>query len=100
MDGTDVSYEAKTVQDKTIYLSIFQYMTPQAFAPYAAKGFKPSDFILTRAEVDAKNYRCNGEEFVRSPGSNYLKQYLAINPNPYQNLWTSEGDSSINAQHN
>ena len=45
-DGIDVSYEAHLLDFKTVYLSIFDYMTPQTFASYAAPGYKPSDFVL------------------------------------------------------
>lgn len=90
MDGTDVSYEAHLLNFKTVYLSIFDYMTPQAFAPYAALGHKPGDFVLTRAQADAKGYQCNGEQFIRN--SNYYDNrqaegYLYLKPNPYDYLW-------------
>ncbi len=93
MDGLDVSYEAMMINGKTVYLSIFDYMTSQAFAPYAALGFKPGDFILSRSQADALNYTCNGEQFVRPPDfySNKTKSqfegYLQFRPNPYAYLY-------------
>jgi len=86
-DGMDVSYEAQLLDFKRVYLSIFDYMTPQAFAPFAALGFKPSDFVLTRAQADVKGYKCNGEQFINGPGnipsSGQLEGYVSIRPNPY-----------------
>ena len=90
-DGMDVSYEARLLDLKVVYLSIFDYMTPQAFVPYAALGYKPSDFVLTRAQADAKGYQCNGEQFSNSPGltpsSGQLEGYVSIRPNPYNYLF-------------
>jgi len=90
-DGMDVSYEAQLLDFKRVYLSIFDYMTPQAFAPYAALGYKPSDFVLTSAQADAKGYQCNGEQFTNGPGntpsSGQLEGYVSIRPNPYNYLF-------------
>jgi len=90
-DGMDVSYEAQLLDFKRVYLSIFDYMTPQVFVPYAALGFKPSDFVLTREQADAKGYKCNGEQFVNGPGSTpssgQLEGYVSIRPNPYNYLF-------------
>jgi len=90
-DGMDVSYEAQLLDFKRVYLSIFDYMTSQAFAPYSALGFKPSDFVLTRAQADAKGYQCNGEQFSNGPGntpsSGQLEGYVSIRPNPYNYLF-------------
>lgn len=85
-DGTDVAYEANYKLGKVIYLSIFDYMSPEAFAPYAALGYKPGDFVLSRAEADAKGYKCGGEMFIRAAGSNGSdwENYVNIRPNPYQ----------------
>ncbi len=94
-DGTDVSYEANYQFGKVIYLSIFDYMTPTAFAPYAQLGFKPSDFVLSRAAADAKGYKCNGEQFVNgdqglgtggSPAG-----YVSLRPNPYASQYQQPG---------
>ena len=89
-DGMDVSYEAQLFPGKEVFLSIFDYMTPQAFAPYAAKGFKPSDFVLTRAQADAKNYQCNGETFIKgdqvegqSTPATEFTGYVKLGPSPY-----------------
>ena len=88
-DGMDVSYEAQLLDFKRVYLSIFDYMTPQAFAPYAALGFKPSDFVLNREQADAKSYQCNGEQFINGSSissSGQLAGYVSIRPNPYSYL--------------
>lgn len=85
-DGTDVSYEAHYKLNQTIYLSIFDYMTPEAFAPYAALGYKPADFVLTRTQADANGYTCDGEKFV-TPGNDQggnMEGYVNIRPSPYQ----------------
>ncbi len=93
MDGIDVSYEAFTIFGKTVYLSIFQYMTPQAFAPYAKLGYKPSDFILSRSQADALGYQCgDNQQFIRPPGfyngiNPQTEGYVTIRPNPYQYLY-------------
>ena len=96
MDGTDVSYEARIFPFKTVYLSIFQYMTPQAFTPYAKLGYKPTDFILSRADADALDYQCdNNQQFVR-PQNFYnnpnamTEGYVQLHPNPYQNLYNNQ----------
>lgn len=90
-DGMDISYEAQLFPGKEVFLSIFDYMTPQAFAPYAAKGFKPSDFVLTRAQADAKNYQCNGETFTvgdqiegQSTPATEFNGYVKLGPSPYK----------------
>ena len=89
-DGMDVSYEAHLIDFKTVYLSIFEYMTSQTFAPYAQLGYKPTDFVLTREQADAKGYKCNGEQFINGPGntssSGQLEGYVSIRPNPYNYL--------------
>ena len=90
MDGTDVSYEAIIFPFKTIYLSIFQYMTPVAFSDYAKLGYKPSDFILTKQQADNLNYQCSGEQFVHPSDfytnpQNQLEGYVSLRPNPYAN---------------
>ncbi|MCL4398096.1 hypothetical protein M1403_03690 [Patescibacteria group bacterium] len=92
-DGMDVSYEAQLFPGKEVFLSIFDYMTPQAFAPYAAKGFKPGDFILTRAQADAKNYQCNGETFTKgdqiegqSTPATEFAGYVKLGPAPKEQL--------------
>lgn len=89
-DGTDVSYEALMPGGRVVYLSIFDYMAPQAFAPYAALGRKPSDFVLTQEQANAKNYKCdvNGQ-FIRSADyqtstSGDIEGYVSLRPNPYQ----------------
>jgi hypothetical protein len=82
-DGTDVAYEAQLVGFKTVYLSIFDYMTDQAFVPYAALGYKRSDFVLTREQADANGYKCNGEKFVQQAGPSGKGGYIQIHPNPY-----------------
>lgn len=92
MDGIDVSYEAMTFGGKTVYLSIFQYMTDEAFAPYAKLGFNRTDFILTKEQADAKKYQCNGEQFVRpknfwSRYSDQLEGYVSLKENPYKYLY-------------
>ena len=90
-DGMDVSYEAQLFPGKEVFLSIFEYMTPQAFASYAAKGFKPSDFILSRTQADAKNYQCNGEQFTKgdqiegqSTPATEFNGYVKLGPGPYE----------------
>ena len=88
----DVSYEAQLLDFKRVYLSIFDYMTPEVFAPYAALGFKLSDFVLTREQADAKGYKCNGEQFINNgsgntPSSGQLEGYVSIRPNPYNYLF-------------
>ena len=99
MDGMDIAYEAQLWNFKTVYMSVFSYMTPQAFAPYAALGYKSSDFVLTRAQADAKHYQCNGEQFVRSASflSDLTKAqtegYVILRPNPYAYLWQNNGSS-------
>ncbi len=92
MDDVDVAYQVNLFNGKTVYLSIFQYMTPIAFAPYAKMGYRPSDFILTKAQTDAKNYQCNGQQFVRPPGfwrqaNSQLEGYVSLRANPYQYLY-------------
>ena len=92
MDGIDISYEARLFNFHVVYLSIFDYMTPQAFAPYAKMGYKPGDFILSRADADALGYQCQGEQFVHpqsfySSPQNMYEGYVQLRPNPYQNLW-------------
>jgi hypothetical protein len=85
-DGTDVSYEANYRFGKTIYLSIFDYMTPAAFAPYADLGKKPSDFVLSRQQADQNHYSCNGEQFTQQQtGTNggTPPGYVSLRPNPY-----------------
>ncbi len=85
-DGTDVAYEGFMWNFKTVYMSIFDHMTKQAFAPYAAMGFKPSDFVLTRAQADAKHYTCNGEQFTNTGNqllSNNIPGVVSLRPNPY-----------------
>ena len=86
-DGTDVAYEANYKLGKTIYLSVFDYMTPEAFAPYAKLGHKAGDFVLSRADADAKGYKCNGEQFVNGgQGMNASGSpvgYVSLRPNPY-----------------
>lgn len=100
MDGMDIAYEAQLWNFKTVYMSIFSYMTPQAFAPYANLGYKPSDFVLTRAQADAKHYKCNGEQFVRPTDflSNMTKAetegYVVLRPNPYAYLEQSRNNST------
>ncbi len=91
MDGMDVSYEAHLVTGRNVYLSIFQYMTPEAFAPYAALGYKQSNFVLTKEQADALGYQCNGEQFVHTsapgyPYGNPLEGYVQLKPNPYAGL--------------
>ena len=90
-DGMDVSYEARLSDSKVVYLSIFDYMTPQAFVPYAALGYKPSDFILTREQADAKGYRCNGEQFSNNhnydPSNGQSVGYIYLRTNPYMYLY-------------
>ena len=94
-DGMDVAYEANYKAGKVVYLSIFDYMTPEAFAPYAKLGFKPSDFVLSRAQADAKGYQCNGEQFVNAQrGVNTdgsLPGYVSLRPNPYANMYQQQG---------
>jgi len=87
-DGMDVSYEANYRFGQTVYLSIFDYMTDEAFSPYQALGFKKSDFVLSRSQADANNYKCNGEQFVKTTnttGNNNgdLEGYVSLRPNPY-----------------
>jgi len=97
MDEIDVAYEAKLFPSgKVVYMSIFNYMTSAAFAPYAALGHKPSDFVLTRAEADAKHYQCNGQSFVRTASQkmNMLEGYVSLRANPYQYLYDNQSDSS------
>ncbi len=96
-DGMDVSYEAQLFPGKEVFLSIFDYMTPQAFAPYAAKGFKPSDFILSRTQADAKNYQCNGEQFTKgdqiegqSTPATEFNGYVKLGNNPYEQSYNSQ----------
>ncbi len=101
MDGTDVSYEAHVFPMRTVYLSIFDYMSPEAFAPYAALGHKPSDFILSRQDADALGYQCSGEQFVRpqdfysQPGSK-MEGYVSLRRNPYENLYNRMGTNGQN----
>jgi hypothetical protein len=86
-DGMDVSYEARLIDSKLVYLSIFDHMTPQAFTPYAQAGFKPTDFILTREQADSKGYQCKDERFSNNPGYNPSSGksvgYVYLRPNPY-----------------
>jgi len=96
-DEIDVAYEAKLFPSgKVVYMSIFDYMTSAAFAPYAALGYTPSDFVLTRAEADAKHYQCNGQSFVRTASQkmNMLEGYVSLHANPYQSLYDNQPDSS------
>ncbi len=94
-DGTDVAYEANYKFGKTIYLSIFDYMTPEAFAPYAQLGHKASDFVLSRAAADAKGYKCNGEQFVNSEQGQMANGspagYVSLRPNPYASQYPPGG---------
>lgn len=93
MDGIDIAYRANLITMKVVYLSIFDSMTPQAFAPFAALGYKPNDFILTRAQADANGYQCNGEQFTNapqtSPGSP-REGVVELRPNP----WTAAYDQA------
>ena len=88
-DGTDVAYRESLFPFKTVYLSIFQYMTDQAFAAYQALGHQRSDFILTRAQADAKGYQCQGQEFVGGniQDPNNMPGIVYLRPNPYQNQY-------------
>ncbi len=94
MDGIDVSYEANLINGKTVYLSIFQYMTKEAFAPFAAKGYKPSDFILTKEQADAKGYECNGQYFSNAPqqdpGAPVQEGAVMLRPNPYAAIFDQQ----------
>ncbi len=99
MDGIDVAYEALMMTGKTVYLSIFQYMTPQAFAPYAKLGFRPDDFILSRAQADALGYGCNGEQFVHpmsfyTSGAYMTEGQVLLGKNPYQYLYNQQNQQS------
>jgi hypothetical protein len=96
-DGMDVSYEVNLVGGKIVYLSIFDYMTDRAFAPYAALGYKRSDFVLTRAQADANGYQCNGEQFVNQAQGPRNGGYLEIHRNPYARQYGNGGSSSAPA---
>lgn len=93
-DGIDVSYEANYRLAKVVYLSVFDYMTPATFAPYAKLGFKPGDFVLSRQQADAKGYQCNGEQFVsnnQSVDANGIPNgYIALRPNPYASTYPQQ----------
>lgn len=94
MDGTDVSYEAHIFPVNIVYLSIFQYMTPQAFASYAKLGYKPSDFILTRPQADSLGYKCQGQEFVMgAQDPNHMPGVIYLGANPYQNLYGGQNQN-------
>lgn len=66
-DGLDVSIEA-LVLFKSVYLSVFEVMTDQAFAPFAKAGYKRSDFIISREYRDAHPLKCGvgdkSQEFI------------------------------------
>lgn len=94
MDGIDVAYEAHLLPIKTVYMSIFQYMTPQAFAPFAALGYTPDSFVLSRAQADAKGYKCNGEQFTngpqQSPGTDNAEGIVSLKPNPFTAIYDQQ----------
>ena len=91
-DGSEVSYEANLSGGKVVYQSIFEHITKEAFAPFAKLGFTTSDFIISRAEADAKHYRCVGsggwQPYVASPqvacGTPCVPpNFIFIRTNPY-----------------
>ncbi len=95
MDGIDVAYEAYIMPNfKIVYLSIFDYMTDSAFAPFAALGYKRSDFILTRTQADAGGYKCNGEQFTNqplmNPGSPNPDMEVDLRPNPWVAIYDQQ----------
>ncbi len=57
-DGADVSIEGLALFSGSIYISAFEVMTDQAFAPYAKAGYKRSDFIISREYRDAHPLKC------------------------------------------
>jgi hypothetical protein len=88
MDGIDVAYEAWLLPAKQVYMSIFDHITSQAFAPLAAMGYKPNNFVLTRAQADARGYKCNGEQFTNAPiqtsPTNMIPyNWVSLRPNPW-----------------
>ena len=86
MDGIDVAYEARTITFRVVYLSIFEHMTQSAFAPFAAMGYKPDSFVLTRAQADASGYQCSGEQFTNAPISSPgapREGVVSLRPNPW-----------------
>ena len=100
-DGSEVSYEANLSGGKVVYQSIFEHITKAAFEPFAKLGFKTSDFIITRAEADAKNYRCVGpggwQPYVPTPpvacGTPCVPpNFIFIRTNPYP-LQQSQGQA-------
>jgi hypothetical protein len=87
-DGLDVSIEA-LVLFKSIYLSPFDLMTDQAFAPFASAGYTRSDFIISREYRDTHPLKCGAggkpQEFIYDANYNWHSDYIFLKPEPLEN---------------
>lgn len=85
-DGTDVSIEANSFKG-SIYLSMFEVMTDQAFAPFSQKGYKRKDFIITKEYRDAHRLSCGGshnnEGFVREQDYDWHIDFIFLKEDPF-----------------
>lgn len=57
-DLTDVAVVVRTWGGER-FVSIYDILTDDAFAPYASRGISRADLIMTRAERDAHPFRCD-----------------------------------------
>lgn len=88
-DGTDVSIEAIVLFKGNIDLSVFELMTDKAFAPYAQKGYKRSDFIITKEYRDAHPLKCGGghnnESFIYDANYDWHGDFVSLKADPFPN---------------
>ena len=64
--------------NKTRYISIFKAMTPSVFAEWKKRGAtSPAQFSLTKAQVDAKPWKCETGTGAKAGDANFAVNYLA-----------------------
>ncbi len=92
-DGTDFALEANAFPTgRTIYISYFAAMTDEVFAPFAQKGFRREDFIISKAYRDAHPFTCGGmqtnplnraeETFHHSGQRSWMEDFVFLAPDP------------------
>jgi hypothetical protein len=83
-DGMDVSIEANSIiAPHGVLISLFQVMTDQAFAPYAALGYRREDFIISREFRDAHPLQCQPQGQFTSH-TNPSEDLLYLRPDIYE----------------
>lgn len=94
-DGTDFSAEAITLGGGVVYLSYFETMKDEVFAPFEKMGFKREDFIISKEYRDVHPFQCGGiqtnslnsakETFQHSTdrNRNWTDDFVFLKPDPY-----------------